>query len=143
MTVWYRAAAVTAQDDWFQRVWLRSNSDPRSVLAMCALLAAVIVGVWIASRFFQVRERQRTHCPRALFRELCHAHGLSSNERNLLLRLASQQDAYNPAAVFLEPQNFDIDHLPPAAVGDAEAVKRLWQQLFGPIGGTADTTRHF
>jgi hypothetical protein len=136
MMEWCSAAAVTAQMEWFERFRVRPTSDPRSVLAMCALLAAVIVGGWVASRLFKVRERRRTNCPRALFRELCRAHGLSSHDRNLLLRLASQQTPYNPAGIFLGPHLFDVDHLPPAAIGDAEAVKHLRDRLFGSIGRT-------
>jgi len=137
MMLWYRATAITAQMEWFERFRVRPTSDPRSVMAMCLLLAAVIVGGWIASRLFKVRERRKTNSPRALFRELCRAHGLSSSERNLLLRLASRQAPYNPAGIFLEPQHFDLDHLPAAAAADVEEVKRLRERLFGPIR-TAD-----
>jgi len=140
MMVWYRAAAITAQMEWFERFRVRPTSDPRSAAAMCLLLASVIVGGWVASRLFKVRERRKMNCPRTLFRDLCRAHGLSSSERNLLLRLASKQSPYNPAGIFLEPQNFDVDHLPPAAAADVDEVKRLRERLFGPIR-TADAKR--
>jgi len=141
MNMWYRVAAVTAQAEWYRRFRLRSTADAASILAMLALLAIVVMGVWVASRWFQARERRRSNCPRALFRELCRAHGLSSGDRNLLLRLASQQNPYNPAAIFLDPQCFEADQLPPAAVGDIENVKRLRELLFGSLARPSSTTR--
>jgi len=140
MMMWYRTAAITAQMEWFERFRVRPTSDSRSVMAMCVLLAAVIAGGWIASRLFKVRERRKTNNPRTLFRELCRAHGLSSSERNLLLRLASQQAQYHPARIFVEPQLFDLNQLPPAAAGDVDEVKRLRERLFGPMR-TADAKR--
>jgi hypothetical protein len=124
---------LLAQSEWLQRFRLRSNSNYSSILAAVALLGAVVLVAWLLARWFQALEQRREHCPRALFRELARAHGLNSAERNLLLRLAAQQTSNNPAAIFVEPQHFDVSRLGAAFDGEAARVQALREKLFGSL----------
>jgi len=66
-----------------------------------------------------------------LFRELCHAHGLSFSTRRLLKRLAAARGLTTPAILFVEPQNFDTSSLPANLHPAANELQRLRAQLFG------------
>lgn len=141
MMLWYQNLPLVAQAEWYQRFRLRSNTDPRSLLALVLLLIGVVVVVWGASRWFQIRERRKRHSPRALFRELCRAHGLSARDRHVLWQLGCRHFVNQPAAIFVAPQYFEPQYFEPqyaaqGAVGcstDAAELQRLRQQLFGAL----------
>lgn len=126
-------ATLIAQADWLARFRLRSNTDPRSLLALAILLTGVVLIVWLSSRWFQLREQRRTHSPASLFRELCRAHALPSSDRSLLLRLASHHRMPQPAVIFLSPQAFEAAQLPAAFSAQSEQIQRLRERLFASI----------
>ncbi len=73
------------------------------------LVAAVAIAVWILSRQAALLERRRhTNSPRALFRQLCRAHGLKFGNRRLLWQLARYHRLEHPARLFVEPDRFEL-----------------------------------
>jgi predicted ATPase len=134
MTIWWYALVLLGQSEWIKRFRLRSNSNSTSIISALALVGGVIVLVWIAANWMRWNERRRQHCPRALFKQLARAHGLSSAERNLLLRIACEQQPYNPAVLFVEPQRFATEQLSANLEPDSAQIQRLHEKLFGSLG---------
>jgi hypothetical protein len=119
------------------RVWGRfDNQRPAEdssqlliVLGMAAVAAAALL-IW----FLAARRPPRlfvSNSPARLFRELCHAHGLSFSTRRLLKRLAAAQGLATPAILFVEPKHFDTANLPPDLQSAAKDVQRIRAHLFG------------
>ncbi len=106
----------------------RSTTDLNSLLTALVLILAVIGIVMLTSRFVSVSERRRNSSPRRLFQELCRAHELSWNERQLLKRLAAWHGLKQPAALFVEPERFLVDD--PALEPYRGALVELHARLF-------------
>jgi hypothetical protein len=115
-----------------QNVWGRFDHErPTFDLGLILLLltaAVVVLAIWLVlprwgSRF-------RANGPRALFHELCRAHGLGASSRRLLKRLAAARAMANPAELFVEPGHFEKEDLPPALQSEKLALERLRDQLF-------------
>ncbi len=98
------------------------------------MLLAIVVAVAAAGCFLTRiarRERhRRTNSPRGLFQELCRAHQLDRQSRNLLLRLAKHQELSHPARLFVDPERFAPDRLPTLLPAQAQRLARLREQLF-------------
>jgi len=109
------------------------------------LLGACSLGIFLLSRFANQDRRRSFNRPRALFRELCKAHGLDFASRRLLARLARSQKLKHPARLFLEPARFEPPNLSPELAAKAAELRALRDRLFREEvrrtdrAGTADT----
>lgn len=103
-----------------------SQLRPYGVAAIVAAILAVIV--------VQLRKRNdmTEHCdkPWKLFRELCRVHGLDRQSQRLLAKLAQARRFAQPAEVFVRPQAFMPESLPPGLKPRAAHFERLRQLLF-------------
>jgi hypothetical protein len=99
-----------------------------------------VVGVgmiaWIVAWLVERREQVPVHDnPKALFGELCAAHGLDRSARRLMIDLAQRQGLDNPARLFLRPESFTPVALDRAFVNVASdhraAADALGRRLFG------------
>jgi hypothetical protein len=105
----------------------RPTYDLGQILLILAA-AVVVAAMWLLLP--RLGGRRRLNSPRALFYELCRAHGLGASSRRLLRRLAAARGMTNPAALFVEPRHFEKDHLPPELQAENLALERLRDQLF-------------
>ena len=98
-------------------------------MLMFVVVAAVAVG-WLVSRY--VRQwRGEGNCPRALFAQLCRAHGFGWFARRLLLQLARHQRLTSPAQLFVEPEHFETDRLNDALRARMNELLVLRDKMFG------------
>jgi hypothetical protein len=95
-----------------------------------SVLAAVVIVLWVVSRWMKIREEQAYNSPRALLRELCRAHGLDRRDRRLLKSLARRQQLEHPSLLFLEPDRFEAGAASASAEERAK-FERLRDRLFG------------
>lgn len=112
-----------------RRSW---DSLPWVIVGTIAVLA--IVAVWVAARRWLGEGSARMHnSPKALFAELCRAHGLASGERQLLLALAECRQLAQPSDVFVHPIYFDDIQLPPLLAPRKSELVRLRDRLFAGL----------
>lgn len=107
--------------------------DPRSAEFVQGLLVmlGIVLAIWILQRLLTRNELvRRHHSPRALFRQLCYAHGLDRRSRRLLASLARERKLAQPARLFLEPDQFAAAGLGPKLESQAERLKELKERLF-------------
>ena len=78
---------------------------------------------WLA--YWDKMRRERPN-PKRLFADLCDAHGLSEEDRDLLRAVAGENELTRPADLFVRPELFA------KASGD---VTRLYAKLFRAAGG--------
>lgn len=97
--------------------------------AAAAILAAMGISLY---RWIKRRNDMTQACddPPKLFRELCGVHELDRPSRRLLRRLSQAWGFAQPAQVFLTPNAFDADGLPPALRKQAAELQRLRERLF-------------
>ena len=96
------------------------------LLVLCAAVVVAALGLVL----LRWCGRFRTNSSGALFRELCHAHGLSQSSRRALKRLAAARRLTNPAALFVEPRDFETSDLPPALRVAEKELQLLRDRLF-------------
>lgn len=73
-----------------------------------AIVGGLLLLVSVAASAWRRGRKRRTRSqPGVLFRELCHAHQLSSADRRLLRQLASHRQLTMAAEIFLRPECFD------------------------------------
>jgi hypothetical protein len=112
----------------------RSSTNPWQMSELAPYLAglglAALVGLLV--HFWRQHNDMSLRCdnPRKLFRELCQAHGLDAQQRRLLLEVAEAACPYQPALVFLQPQSFAAERLPPALAERAAELTSLRERLF-------------
>ena len=128
---------VLANADAFEasRRYLQRSSSPREYALILGALGLIIL-FWAALIYWdRIRARftQRTHDPKSLFLELCHAHGLSSMERSLAWHAANLKGLPQPATVFVDQKI--LAELAAADGPHAAELGGLRQRLFG---GPAD-----
>jgi hypothetical protein len=83
------------------------------ILAGLAILIGFAIGVLILSRLAARAEKRRAlYSPRALFRQLCDAHGVDRTGRRLLMFVARAQMLADPNRLFIEPDRLDVSLLP-------------------------------
>jgi hypothetical protein len=107
----------------------RASADVPELIFWLAILAALALCVWFASRWLYRSDRPMPYSnPRRLFRLLCRAHHLGAADRRVFARLAQQHGLLNPARLFLEPERFDMSTAPgnsPLAAGAVAAGSGL------------------
>ena len=100
------------------------------ILIPIALIACVVGIAWLVSRYLKLRERRKVDSPRALFAELCRAHGLDWPSQQLLYAIANAQRLPSPAQLFVEPDRFDIESLGRAFENRQTQIAALRSKLF-------------
>ncbi len=68
--------------------------------------------------------------PPRLFAELCRAHKLNHSNRRLLKKLAAARGLASAAALFVEPECFDMTNVPSALKPFASELRQLRHVLF-------------
>ena len=101
-----------------------------SVGIIAAVSAAVVLVLWLVSRYYAAREKKSKHSPWSLWKELADAHGLNPRERQLVSRLARQLRLAQPAALFVEPSFWEADRLGPSWVACGPELEKLRKRLF-------------
>ena len=95
---------------------------------------AIIVGAAITGivMFARRRNDMTVHCNNSwkLFRELCLIHGLDHQSQRLLAALAAARQFEQPTQVFLTPEAFDANDLPPEWQARTGHLRRLKMVLF-------------
>lgn len=123
---------LAAQD--YSREWERLgrlfNSGPYEVMILAAVTLLVIVAItWQTLSKRRRRDFEYDRPPR-LFADLCKAHKLNRPNRKLLKQLAAARGLKLPAALFVEPEYFDMANLPAALQPSAKELRKLRHKLF-------------
>lgn len=109
----------------------REHFDPLELLPWLLVFAAVLVGLLIISRYLNGKDTRRLfNNPRALFRALCRAHGLSRSDERLLWQVAKFLELEQPAGLFLQPDRFAEASADPEFRRHQEALEALAARLF-------------
>lgn len=111
-----------------------SDIDLADVMAAVSVIALVAALAWLATRVAKHRETLNASSPQRLFRELCHAHRLNWSNRKLMQAIAKAHELGNPAMLFVTPQCFALDSLPPSFRSQRAHIEDLKDQLFGTGG---------
>lgn len=111
-----------------------SHVDAQYVLTGLAVLAAIILAMWILSRLLSRKERRRSFdSSLMMFHALCKAHGLSWSEQWLLWRVARRQRLHDPARLFLEPERLAPHRLSPTLRAKKPQLEELRERLFAGL----------
>ncbi len=97
------------------------------------LIGLVVVGIGVAIVMAIMRRNdmsQPCNDSGKMFRELSRAHGLGFSSRRLLSRLAKAVGLKHPAEVFLTPNAFNAQTLPPQLQAEAVRIESLRKRLF-------------
>lgn len=105
-------------------------SGPTQSTVLATILAVLISAVALAAIFFYIRRRQDSsenlNNPRELFDELCSAHNLSSDDRQLLHKIARTSQSRRLDRLFLRPDLFSQSTHPE----DRGEIEGLRDRLF-------------
>ena len=121
------------------------QETPLNLTALLAVLGGMVVLAllaWAFSVWQKRREARVLNSPRALFRELCSAHGLIRADRDLLYEIAQWHEIADPVQLFVEPHRFHAAEMHTALDCESEA-KELHSRLFavetaqGQVASTA------
>jgi hypothetical protein len=107
---------------------------------LLAIVLALAVAAWFLTRVTRRERHRRTNSPRGLFQELCQAHQLDRQSRNLLWQLAKHQELTHPACLFLDPGKFEPGQLPDLLPAQLQRLANLRAQLFAEEAAEAATT---
>ena len=107
-----------------------STLQADQLLVLMGVLSAVLIVVWLLSRYLALRETRGHRSPRRMFRELCRAHGLGWEDRQLLRQLARWHRLPSASLLFLDAQRFDTQTLGPMLDGHAERLQAIRARLF-------------
>jgi hypothetical protein len=122
----------------------RARWDSTTLIAMVAGTTAIILLLWIVSRYVGRQDRRTVHqSPGKLFLRLCSAHRLTWTETWLLWRLARWRRLGDPARLFLEPERFDTRDLAPVLARHTPRIQSLCVRLFAGLdydNSLAETT---
>jgi len=128
---------LLASREELHRVWGRFDhqrpglsTNQLLVIVVVIALASIAAVLW---RILKSRASRTFSSDSAvkLFRELCAAHGISRSGRRLLKQLAEARGIADPAILFVEPQSFDAQNLPPDLRSSSNELQRLNEKLFG------------
>lgn len=105
--------------------------DTADIVVGVLVLLGIAAGIALLSYLVSRQDKRRGfNSPRALFRELCKAHGLARSSRRLLRQLARWQRLSHPARIFLEPERFDPANLSPRLRAQIDDVRQVRDQIF-------------
>ena len=124
------AATPYYSHEWARLAWLVDYISVEVIVLAAATLLVIATVIWqTVSR----RRRRDFHydSPPALFADLCRAHKLSWSNRRLLKQLAAARGLKCQAALFVEPEHFDMTNVPKSLKQHANEVRQLRQTLFG------------
>ncbi len=107
----------------------KTDLDLTGLFAVLGGLLVLVVLGWGISYWRARRESRVVNSPRALFRELCSAHGMSRAERDLLHEIAQWHNLADPVQLFIEPERFQPAEMHEALNCEAEATE-LQNRLF-------------
>lgn len=102
------------------------------VIGLLIVLAAMLLLACLAWGFSYWQKRRALRVmdsPRALFKELCAAHGLHRADRELLYEIAQWHAVADPVQLFFEPQRFQPKEMHEALDCELEA-EELQTRLF-------------
>ena len=102
--------------------------DINALLMVLAGMLVLVLAVWAFAAWQKRRESRVIDSPRALFRELCAAHGLIRDDRELLYDIAQWYGLSDPVQLFLEPQRLQSAEMHTALDCETEA-KELFSRL--------------
>lgn len=95
--------------------------------ATVLLVAVMCVSSWRAKR----QKSQFLHDSKSrMFGELTDAHRLDRASRRLLKKLAAAKELRDASHLFIEPEHFEAEKLPPTLAASAGEFRRLRQGLF-------------
>ena len=106
------------------------DNAPQAVLFVGIMLFIVVAMLLIGRLTAKYEQRLATNSLSGLFRELCRIHKLNFAARRLLKRLAAHRGLESPAYLFVQPEHFAAEKLPPEWRPDAPMVEQLRRQLF-------------
>ena len=114
----------------------RTRPETGGLVLVLSILACVVLALWIVSRLAARRDRgHRINHPNALFAELCKAHGLDRQARQLLQSIARQQRLAHPARLFLEPERLNPTSLTGPLAARRSEIEALRRRLFTGLPG--------
>jgi hypothetical protein len=102
------------------------------LLGLLLALGGVLLVAFLAWGFSYWQKRRESlmlNSPRALFRELCTAHGLDRADRDLLYEIAQWHEISDPVQLFIEPQRFQPKEMRQSLDCETEA-QELEAKLF-------------
>ena len=94
------------------------------------LAGALVMLVVLTARLAYMGMRRWRVGPSGLFSALCRVHKLKWSDRWLLWHLAGYYRMADPSRVFVEPERFDPQGLPPHLAGRAARLAELRENLF-------------
>jgi hypothetical protein len=109
-----------------QPAWL----TPDNPLIRWIVVGSLIALGLLAARLVYVSVNRWRLGPNGLFLGLCHAHKLRWSDRWLLWHLAGYYRMEDPGRVFVEPERFAPEGLPPHLAGRAARLAELRENLF-------------
>lgn len=106
------------------------DNATQTVIIVGVLMIVVVVLLLISRLHENYELRVTTNSANGVFRELCRIHKLDHASRRLLKRLASYWNLESPAYLFVCPDLFLAERLPPEWKEDTERVEQLGRKLF-------------
>ena len=103
----------------------------RDLLIFSAIGAAIGLLVLVLTFTGRAMGWWSRHSSTMLFRELCGAHELSASHRRLLRKLARSHGIKDQALIFLLPEKFEPESLPPPLRRRSAEIAVLRDELFG------------
>jgi hypothetical protein len=122
-------AAQDYSDEWGRLARLFSFVSYEVLILASVTLLVIVTIVWQTIS----RRRRRDFAydsPPRLFADLCRAHKLNWSNRRLLKQLAAARGLKCPAALFVEPDYFDMTNVPPGLKPSAAELRQLRHKLF-------------
>jgi hypothetical protein len=107
-----------------------------SLALTCAVVGGGVLLVFYRRAIISFLRRRRSP---NLLQELCHRHGLNRTERRLIVGLAKDQRAAEPALAFVDSRLWDAALSGPLGKQNGAALSDLRQRLFSlPNGAEAE-----
>jgi hypothetical protein len=108
-----------------------NNVDVSQMLLFLAGMAAVVAALFLVDRWIRRRSRFKMYeSPAELFRQLCRMHELGRPECQQLKQLAAHWQLALPAMLFVEPDYFRAEKLPPDWHDRMPQIEQLHRKLF-------------